>query len=215
MIKAVFFDWDGTLVDSLGLLISAHNHVRAAHGLTLWSDEDFFGAVTYSSRELYPKIYGDKSDDAQKMLYEYIHANHLQYLETMEGSKDLLDWLKAKNIPMAVISNKRNDILVREVEHLGWQDYFGVYMGAGIAPKDKPDGAPIIYALDKHPDDLKMEELLYVGDTETDLKTCKDAGCACAYIKQEGRSEGLVDLYKPSIVVTNVLELKEKLISIL
>jgi phosphoglycolate phosphatase len=119
--------------------------------------------------------------------------------------------LRARGIPMAVISNKRNDILVREVEHLGWQDYFGVYMGAGIAAKDKPSGEPIHYALSKHPVSLALEDLVYVGDTETDLKTCLDAGVSCAYIKQEGRSEGLVDLYQPMIVVDNVFELAEKL----
>jgi phosphoglycolate phosphatase len=212
MTKAIFFDWDGTLVDSLGLLINAHNHVRAAHGFPLWSKEEFFGAVTYSSRELYPKIYGDKSDEAQKMLYAYIEEHHLAHLEVMDGAEDLLKELQSRYVPMAVISNKRNDILVREVEHLGWQNYFGLCMGAGIASKDKPNGAPIFHALENHPDKPSVQDLLYVGDTETDLKTCADAGCKCAYIRQDGRNEGLVDLYKPLIVVNNLLELKGKLI---
>ncbi len=211
MKKAVFFDWDGTLVDSLTLLITAHNHVRAAYGLPLWSKEEFFGAVTYSSRELYPKIYGENSDAAQAMLFSYIKEHHLDHVSIMDGAKDLIEDLKARGIPMAVISNKRNDILVREVEHFGWQDYFGVYMGAGIAAKDKPSGEPLRYALSKHPVSLTMADLIYVGDTETDLRTCQDAGVTCAYIRQEGRSEGLIDVYQPAIVVDNLQELREKL----
>lgn len=213
MKTAVFFDWDGTLVDSLGILITAHNHVRAAHGLQLWTEEEFFGAVTYSSRELYPKIYGDKSDAAQAMLYEFIHANHLDYLKTMEGAEYLLDTLTSMQIPLAVISNKRNDILVREVEALGWQKYFGVYIGAGVAEKDKPSAAPILYALDKHPQKPALADLIYVGDTETDLKATADAKCPCAYIKQEGRSEALIETYQPMIVVQNLTELREKLLA--
>lgn len=212
MKTAVFFDWDGTLVDSLGILITAHNHVREAHGLPLWSEEEFFGAVTYSSRELYPQIYGDKSDAAQAMLYEFIHKHHLDYLQTMEGAEELLEMLTQMEIPMAVISNKRNDILVREVEALGWQKYFDVYMGAGIAEKDKPSAAPILYALERHPAKPAIEDLIYVGDTETDLKTCADAKCPCVYIKQEGRSEGLIETYKPFLVVKTLVELREKLI---
>lgn len=215
MKTAVFFDWDGTLVDSLGILIDAHNHVRGAHGLPLWTEEDFFGAVTYSSRELYPKIYGDKSDDAQAMLYAYIKEHHLNYLTEMEGAKEILDMLASMQVPMAVISNKRNDILVREVEALGWQDYFGVYMGAGIAEQDKPSGAPILHALAAHPAKPSLESLLYVGDTETDLKTCVDVGCPCAYIRQEGRSADLVETYKPAIVVDNLAELRLRLIEFL
>jgi phosphoglycolate phosphatase len=213
MKTAVFFDWDGTLVDSLGILITAHNYVREAHGLPLWSEEEFFGAVTYSSRELYPQIYGDKSDAAQAMLYEFIHKNHLNYLKTMEGSEELLDMLMQMGIPMAVISNKRNDILVREVEALGWQRYFEVYIGAGVAEKDKPSAAPLLYALNHHPAKPALEDLIYVGDTETDLRTCADAKCPCVYIKQEGRSEALIETYNPLLVVNHVVELREKLIA--
>lgn len=213
MKTAVFFDWDGTLVDSLDMLISAHNHVRTHYGLKPWNNEEFFGAVTYSSRELYPILFGDKSDEAQEMLFAYIREHHLQHVTAMDGAVELLDMLSEMGIPMAVISNKRDEILRREVEAFGWEKYFGVYMGAGVAIKDKPSAAPIFHALVNHPQKPIIEQLIYVGDTETDLKTAAEAKCPCAYIRQEGRSANLIETYKPLIAVENLRELRTKLIA--
>lgn len=209
---AVFFDWDGTLVDSLGLLVDAHNSVREAFGHPLWTREEFFGSITRSTRELYPILYGDRADEGQEILYKFVKEKHLDYLKIMPGAKDVLDMLQAMDIPMGVVSNKRNDVLVSEVLALGWEHYFGVYIGAGVAEKDKPSAAPLLYAVDKHPANIVLKEIIYVGDTETDLKTVAEAGCDCAFVQHDGPRPDLVTLYKPLIVANNMAELKQKLI---
>jgi len=209
---AIFFDWDGTLVDSLGLLAGAHNHVRATLGYPLWSKAEYQAAMHNSTRELYPILYGDRAQEAQDILYSFIKQKHLEYLKIMPGAKTLLDFLKDMNIPMAVISNKRNDVLVREVETLGWQKYFGVYMGAGVAIKDKPSAAPIFHALAAHPDKPDLADLIYVGDTETDLSACREAPCPCAFVQHDGPRPDLLEIYKPVIAVSNLAELQKALV---
>lgn len=213
--KAVFFDWDGTLVDSLGLLSQAHNHVRSILGYPLWSKEEYSAAMAYSTRELYPKLYGDKSAEAQVILYDYIKANHLDFLKLMDGAEELLEMLLAMNVPMGVLSNKRDDVLKREVEALGWQKYFDVYIGAGVAPQDKPSGVPLHYAAERHKDKPDVATLLYVGDTETDLKCARDAGSKLAYVQHDKPRPDLITAYNPEIAVHNLGQLKLKLIEFL
>jgi len=212
MYSAVFFDWDGTLVDSLGLLFAAHNHTRAYMGHPQWTREEYNTAMSSSTRELYPKLYGARAQEAQDYLYTYIHAHHLDHLTLMDGVQDLLDGLHAKHIPMAVISNKRNDVLVKEVEHLGWQKYFGAYLGAGIAAKDKPAADPILYAADTHSQRPDVRQILYVGDTETDLKASQAAGCACAFVLHGKANDALLNAYAPAIVADDLIMLKQRLI---
>lgn len=91
--KAVFFDWDGTLVDTCGMVLDAHNHVRKIHNLPLWEAEDIFGRVSRSARETYPKIYGDRAAEAQKQLYEFVDKHHLEYLEVLDGASAIDPWL--------------------------------------------------------------------------------------------------------------------------
>ncbi|PZQ48030.1 MAG: HAD family hydrolase [Micavibrio aeruginosavorus] len=213
--KAVFFDWDGTLVDSLPLLFAAHNHVRANMGLPLWTREEYAEAIVYSTRELYPKIYGEKSEEAQEMLYSYVQENHLKELILIEGAREVLEYLAEKSVPMGLVSNKRHDVLRREVEHLGWQKFFGVYNGAGAAPRDKPSGEPILYAIGLHPDKPDIGNVIYVGDTESDLSAAKEAGCPVIFIRHGKDAEALISLYKPAYVVDSLAELKEVLIKTL
>ena len=47
--KAIIFDWDGTLVDTLPGLLTAHNHVRALYGLPVWTEAEFMVNIKFSS----------------------------------------------------------------------------------------------------------------------------------------------------------------------
>lgn len=212
MTKAVFFDWDGTLVDSLPLLYASHNHVREKLGFPLWSMEEYLDALVFSTRELYPRLYGERAQEGQDLLYSYIIENHLQQITLLEGAEDVLKALQERGIPMGLVSNKRNDVLRREVEHLGWEKYFDIYMGAGVAKKDKPSGEPLIYALGLHPRGLTIDQIIYVGDTESDLSCAKEAGCPVAFIRHTRKGQELIEKYRPAYVVNDLHELKDVLI---
>lgn len=213
--KAVFFDWDGTLVDSLPMLFKAHNHVRSYMNVPLWTRDEYAQAIVYSSRELYPRLYGERSEEARGVLISYINEHHLKELSVLEGAKDILDMLSARGVPMGIVSNKTHEVLRREVEHLGWQDYFGVYNGAGQTALDKPSGLPLRHAVELHPDVDSLDNVLYVGDMESDLGCGTDAGCRVLFIRHVANSDELIAKYKPAYVVTNLAEAKEKLMEFL
>jgi phosphoglycolate phosphatase len=145
--KAVIFDWDGTIVDSLDFVFSAHNHVRDLHGLPLWSRDDFKTNMKYSSREIYPTIYGEKSPDAIAALVRYTEENYQKFITLFKGARELLDGLRAAEIPIAVVSNMRHAALAQQITMLNLEGYFAVVAGSGYADKDKPDGAPLLKAL--------------------------------------------------------------------
>jgi phosphoglycolate phosphatase len=212
--KGVFFDWDGTLVDSLPLLFAAHNHVRGELGYPLWTREEYAKAIVYSTRELYPKIYGDRAQEAQDKLYGYIKENHIREMKILEGAPEVVDYLSRHNVPIGIVSNKRHDVLQAEVEHLGWHGYFGVYQGAGVAKLDKPSGEPLLHALRQHKSGLGIGDIIYVGDTESDLSCAREAGCPCIFIRHSNGHEELISRYKPAYVVDTLAELKERLIEI-
>jgi phosphoglycolate phosphatase len=198
--KAFFFDWDGTLVDTIPGVLEAHNHVRAHHGLELWTLDWFKVNMRQSARQLYPQIYGEKSQPAIDMLYDYIEKNHLHKLTPLPGAAELLETLSEREIPMAVISNKRHKYLLREIEHMGWNRHFVSAVGAGVAAKDKPDPDPILHALKET--GLQANKVIYVGDTETDLQAADGAKCPTVLILNGEDKSALAVKYKP-FMVTN------------
>lgn len=193
--KAIIFDWDGTLVDTCGLILDAHNHVREAMGHDTWTQEDFMGQASKSARDYYPKIYKERSDEAMDILKQYVRDNHLKSLEPMAHSIEVLN---AIHLPMAIVSNKTHEFLQIEIDHLSWRDYFQSAIGAAHAEKDKPHPAPLLMALDQMQGHLTPQDILYIGDTETDLMTAQNAGCDVALVQSDKPRPDLIEKYKPA-----------------
>ena len=196
--KAIIFDWDGTLVDTCGLILDAHNHVRRHMEQELWTMEDFMGRASQSAREYYPKIYGDRADEAQTVLYEYVEEHHLTYLKAMNGSAEILDMLLAHKIPVGVVSNKRHGTLHKEVDAMGWQKYFVSVIGAGHAPKDKPSPDPLLMAIAEIDGTAQPSDILYIGDTETDLLCARNTSCPVALVQSDKPRPDLIEKYSPN-----------------
>lgn len=173
---AIFFDWDGTLIDSKEAIQGYLNHVLGHFGKPLLSLEEACKATRKSARETYPQVFGEKSDEALQLLYKHVAETHLSTLKPFEGAEEFLDKLHHAQIPMAVVSNKHHPNLLREVSYLGWDVYLTENVGAGEAERDKPSPDPLLLSAKRKGLDPSKHELWYVGDTETDMKAALGAG---------------------------------------
>lgn len=208
--KAAIFDWDGTMVDTCGLILNAHNHVRECFDMPLWTMDDFLGRASQSAREYYPQIYGNDADEAQRVLYEYVGEHHLSHLKPIDGVLQVLDQLKAAGVRLGVVSNKRHDTLIKEIDHLGWEDYFEGVVGAGHAEKDKPSEIPLLLVMTYIDKTLDVSDVLYFGDTETDLLCAQNANVDIVFVPFEKQRPELIENYNPRHYGNNIGEIVEK-----
>lgn len=191
-LKAVFFDWDGTLVKSYEFLEKAHNAVLSDLGMPAL-EKDAYRQYFGKPREfLYKELYGDLSDKAQILFTSWV-ANNVKELQKAKGASDLLALLKTKNIPMAVVTNKRPDVVALEIKHFGWEHYFTVVVGAGEAERDKPAADPLLLAITKMDKSLHKDEVVLVGDTESDLGCAKNAAIRSIFINDMNKATSLAD----------------------
>ncbi|AEP09601.1 HAD family hydrolase [Micavibrio aeruginosavorus] len=196
----VFFDWDGTLVDTIPLLREMYARLQNHFGQPPFSDDQFFDNLKYSARELFPRLYGSRSDEAFKIWYENVEKLHLAHIAPMNGAGEVLAHLAAAGVPMGVVSNKRHAVLMKEIEHLGWSKYFASVVGAGEAGRDKPAPDPLILALNQA--GLKAgPNIWYIGDTESDLLCSRDAGCASVFLRFDGRHDSAAQNNPPTHIV--------------
>ena len=111
---------------------------------------------------------------------------------------------------MGIASNKKHPFLLKEINHLGWDHYFQIAIGAGHAEKDKPDAAPLKLALQEIDPTLKQDEVLYVGDTETDLMTAQNAKIPVAFIPSHTPQDDLINKYNPAFYGSSLAEVMKK-----
>ena len=206
--KAILFDWDGTLVDTIPWLLVAHNYVRTEMGHPTWSLEDFKGVMKYSSLELYGTLYEDKKEHALKILYDYVEENHLDSINILPGATELIHEIVDLGLPIGIVSNKKHKYLVREIEHLGWTDKVSAIVGAGHAARDKPAADPILKALEYMALDPDRDNLWYIGDTEPDMRAANASGCKPVLILNGHDGHDLIEQYKPFFVAEDCSHLQ-------
>lgn len=202
---AIFFDWDGTLIDSLPIIHAAYNHTLQTFGLKELTADEARLKIRKSAREVFPEIFGENATTAQEVFYNHIYAEHLNHLNPIDGVNDFLSHVSLRDIRMGIISNKRHDILQREVDALGWNKIFPLVVGAGIAARDKPSPDPLLYAASQIGLNAHDHEIWYVGDTETDMQAAVAAEFRPIFIEHGlGTREDCIRVEIAPVFVTNL-----------
>lgn len=169
----ILFDLDGTLLDTLGDLTDAVNHTLRQHGLHTWALSDIRRFVGNGARRLI-ELSCDGKGNVDAVLHEYktYYDAHCQ-LKTAPYPHipQVLEILK-KTYPLAVVSNKP-DAAVK----LLCADFFPGIPARGESPDCPRKPAPDM--LLKTKEELGVDDFIYVGDSEVDVITAKNAGVPC------------------------------------
>ena len=187
--SALIFDWDNTLVDSWGTIQAALNTMFAQMGHAPWTMAETQLKVRKSLRDSFPALFGDRWQEAQKLYLDAFEALHIERLAPLPDAEALLQAVAAKGHYLALVSNKTGRFLRREVAALGWDRYFAKVIGAGDAPRDKPDRAPVDMALDGSGIEAGPR-VWFVGDTGIDMACARNAGCVPILV--HGPEDGLL-----------------------
>ncbi|MCY3020525.1 MAG: HAD family hydrolase [Planctomycetota bacterium] len=178
--KAVLFDLDGTLLDTLEDLADSTNAVLARHGLpvhAMSAYKYFVGdGVESLCRRTLPADRLDAAFVAQcvaAVREEYGRRWHAK-THFYAGVPELLDALVARGVKMAVLSNKPDDLTKLTVQHFLPRWRFDAVCGARPGRGRKPDPAAAVEIAAQLA--VPPAEFLYLGDTDTDMQTALAAG---------------------------------------
>jgi len=176
--KAVVFDMDGTLLDTLEDLADAMNRVLAARGLPVHPVDAYRLFVGSGARNLVMRtLPQDRADMAPGCLQDFLReyeSNWQVKTRLYDGVADLLDALRAKRIPMAVLTNKPQEFaeLCMGAFLSDWDFALTLGQMPGVPVKPDPAGPrQVIRHLGVEP-----QEILYLGDTDVDMQTATGAG---------------------------------------
>jgi phosphoglycolate phosphatase len=174
--RAVLFDWDNTLVENWHSVQAALNLTLAEFDKAPMDMEQVMFQGRHSARDIFPKLFGEDSGRAREIFLEHFTQHHLSGLNIMPGAVALLDVLAEFDVPLAIVSNKKGDLLRREIDFLGWTERFASIVGAQDASADKPDPAPVHLALNGS-QSPPYDDIWLIGDTDIDMRTAVAAGC--------------------------------------
>lgn len=174
-IRAVLFDFDGTLADSYRSITASVNHVRALRGLPPLMVEEVRPKVGRGLPSLLQSCVPGSEFDLDASRYREHHPTVLVSGTTLlPGAVELLCHLHERGLKLGVCSNKPRPFTQLLLRTLTIADYFSLVLGPEDVAHPKPAPEMLIEA--KARLGLPGDEVLYVGDMTVDITTARGAG---------------------------------------
>jgi len=195
--KAVLLDLDGTLLDTVLDLHAAACGMLADLGRPPVALEDIRAYVGRGIPNLVKRVLAGKleaaddpnpppADALARFKKHYEHFNG-RAAKPFPGVLEGLDALKARALPLGVITNKAQAFTIPLLERTGLLPYMSVAVSGDQLPRTKPDPMPVIWACGRL--NVSPADTLLIGDSVHDFHAGKNAGCK-VFLVPYGYNEG-------------------------
>ena len=212
--KAVIFDFDGTLADTLWAIRDASNIAREKMGLSPITYEDVRAGINNGVRNLVKAsiVPEDKrNDDAyiDASVKIYNEAYSTTYLNTdvpYDGILDAVNELKARGYKLAVLSNKSDNFVKDLTKSIFGTELFSVAKGPSSRIV-KPNPELTLETLAELDPALTPEDCVLIGDSDVDIATAKNAGMPVIGAAWGYRGRALLEKKGADVVIDTPFEI--------
>ncbi|MBN2136155.1 MAG: HAD family hydrolase [Acidobacteria bacterium] len=177
-IRAVIFDFDGTIADGSTAIHECFTRAFTESGLKPPSFEETTALIGHTLHDMIQSMAGDISEETRnKVLALYRAHAHVILPEKTElkaGVRNLLEFLRANDIKIAIATTKKTGSTEKTLEKMGILNLFSYVAGVDQVNNPKPHPEQLNLVMSKL--DSDSENTLMVGDTELDIIAAKKAG---------------------------------------
>jgi 2-phosphoglycolate phosphatase len=206
-LRAIIFDFDGTLIDSYPAITASVNHVRAAHNLPPLREPEVRRCVGRGPAYLLEHTVPGADLDKDAALYRAHHPSVLRSgTRLLPGVAETLGALKKSGLHLAVCSNKPRDFTRQLLDYLNLASTIEVVIGPEDAARIKPAPDMLLAALKQlH---VAPTEALYVGDMVVDIQTARAAGVTVWVIPTGSDERSVLEAANPDCVLQDFRKLE-------
>lgn len=179
--KAIFWDWNGTIIDDVHNALSCVNDMLIRKNKSTITLEQYYLYVETPIIGFYRHILPENELDFREISENYHkdYARHLPETALAEGSRELLQELKDCGVKQYIVSANQQDETEMLIKDYGLTVYFDKIVGAANHYADsKEQGARELF----NSLSLKTDEVLFVGDTVHDFEVASAIGIKCILV---------------------------------
>jgi pyrophosphatase PpaX len=175
-IKAVLFDFDGTLADTLPVCFYAFRRIFKELDHREITDNEIVSMFGPSETGIIQENLkkSESVEEAINKYYTYYEEVHSSLVKKNTNIHDLLKWLKSMDIKVGIVTGKARKSLDISMEKLEMDHMFDVIITGDDVDRPKPHPEGILKAISSL--EVVKEQTIFVGDSHADIKAGKDAG---------------------------------------
>ncbi|WP_432360584.1 pyrophosphatase PpaX [Sporosarcina sp. UB5] len=204
-LTTLLFDFDGTLLDTNELIIQSFQTVLNAHYPGMYEREDILPFLGPTLKETFDRIDLTKSEQLIAEYRAWNLANHDALASEFDGVSDTLQQLKNAGFKMAIVSTKRNNMIMKGLELLSAGNLFDTIVGLDDVQNAKPHPEPLLLAMERL--NATPEETMMIGDNIHDILGGKNAGVRTAGVAWSVKGEQFIREQEPDFVLHHISDL--------
>lgn len=186
MVDAVFFDLDGTLVDTAKDMARVLNKLRVEEGLSPLDYDLIRSEVSHGARALVLLAFdtAEGSEDFERLRQRFLdmYLDEIHVDTTLFPEMDrILDTLESHCLPWGVVTNKPSWLTLPLMESMQLKDRATTIICADTAGASKPDPKPVLDACTEA--GVQPALSMYVGDDQRDVVAAHNAGMPCIALR--------------------------------
>lgn len=199
--EGILFDFDGTLFDTIPLIVESYQYVYRKFKLREHSAEEIKRGIGLPLEE----IFAEYPELAAELLREYIDFNRIRtathvglYIEAGR----MLDTLREAGIPLGIVSAKRWDSIKPTLDMFDMEHYFQAIVTKGDTDKHKPDPEPLFLGMQKM-GFKDPSRVIYAGDSVHDLRAAHNGGFMAAAVAWSAMPREDLEAENPDLWIEN------------
>jgi len=188
--KVIIWDWNGTLLDDVGVCVSCMNEVLSKREIPQLTVEHYRNIFTFPVKEYYQKAGFDfGKEDFEKPAMEFISLYYqaLPQASLFSCIESVLTSFQEKGLRQLVLSAMEHDNLVSSLKSKGILEFFAKV--SGMTNHYAHSKLEIGQALLAGESSFNKEEILLIGDTLHDLEVARELGIDCVLVAQGHQSK--------------------------
>ena len=213
--RTVLFDLDGTLIDSLRLILASYRHTMRTH-LGHAPPDDAWLSTMGTPLIAQLRDFARDEQEVCAMRATYMDHNrmvHDRLVRSFHGVRDTVEWLVERSYRVGVVTSKARGTALRGLAACGLERaWFGAVVTSDDPVPPKPDPAPVRLALERLGEE-SAARAIFVGDSVWDLRAGRAAGTATAAALWGPFEESSLAVESPDHWLADVGQLRELLMA--
>lgn len=212
MFKAMLFDFDGTIANTIPAIREGVNATMRAFGYPEHTDEEVLSFINYGARKLIsqamPRHLQGDAETVDRVLAEYNKQYGMVYDHTRkayDGIPELIERLHRRGVRIGVLSNKQDAFVRTLSEQVLLPGTYDAVHGVGPDQPAKPD--PFLPQLIASELGVSLTDCVMIGDSDVDILTAKNAGMAHVGVAWGYRSADFLSAHGADRIAHSVSEL--------